>query len=60
MRGIEVVLLWIVVGRGGNHHEIGINVGRSTIQRRHKIQLQGLAVGIVTTEVFFNVFILNG
>ena len=52
-RGIEEVLPAVVVGRGGNDHEVRVPVGRFPVQRSGQVE-------ILFRKVSFNVVILNG
>ena len=52
-RGIEEVLPTVVVGRGGNDHEVRVPVGRFPVQRSGQVE-------ILFRKVSFNVVILNG
>ena len=51
-RGIEEVLPAVVVGRGGNDHEVRVPVGRFPVQRSGQVE-------ILFRKVSFNVVILN-
>ena len=53
MRGIEIVLLRVVVGGGGYDYEIGVAVGRGTVER-------GSEVERLLGQIALDIFILDG
>ena len=52
MRGVEEILLGVVVGRGGDDDEVGVAVGRAGVQRGGQPQRPG-------GEVFLDLLVLD-
>ena len=52
-RGVEEILLAVVVRGRGHHHEVSVLVGRCAVQRGHQIQF-------LFREILLDVLVLNG
>ena len=58
MTCVEEVLLWVIVGRGGNHHKFGILIASLTIECSLEVKARGLQTFGLASADKGNVFIL--
>ena len=60
MRGVEEILLGIVVRGSGDDDEVGAAVGGAAVERGRQVQRDGIAGSIGASQVTLDVVVLDG
>ncbi len=60
MRGVEEILLGVVVRRGGDDDEVRASIGGAAVERGCQVQRDGIACGIGARQVTLDVVVLDG